>query len=143
MKYSIILPTYNEKENIAIVMWLIIDTMKKRDYEIIVVDDSNDSATDKVAARIKEEYPNTEIKIEKRKKKLGLGSAYKHAAGIVTGDFVVIMDTDLSHNPRAILDLIAEQERTNTDIVIGTRYAGDKSGVDGWPTGRKVISMVA
>lgn len=83
------------------------------------------------------------IRLLERPGKLGLGSAYLHAlAHASESQFTVILDADLSHNPRAIADMYAKMQETQADIVTGTRYA--KGGaVAGWPFSRIVISSVA
>ena len=66
-----------------------------------------------------------------RAKKLGLGTAYVHGIKHATGNFIIIMDADLSHHPKFIPEFILKQKEGNFDVVTGTRYAGD-GGVNGW-----------
>lgn len=77
-----------------------------------------------------------------REKKLGLGTAYIHGIKHATGNFVLILDADLSHHPKYIPQFIELQKRENLDIVSGTRYRGD-GGVYGWDFKRKLISRGA
>lgn len=85
-----------------------------------------------------------------REKKLGLGTAYIHGLEHSKGDFVIIMDADLSHHPKFIPQFIQKQEETGSDIVTGTRYAvshplsgAASGGVHGWDFKRKFISRGA
>lgn len=82
------------------------------------------------------------IQLRPRAGKLGLGTAYVHGLQYATGDFVVIMDADLSHHPKYLPDFIAKQAATGADVVTGTRY-GPGGGVFGWNFKRKLISRGA
>ena len=75
-------------------------------------------------------------KLRPRAGKLGLGTAYKHGLQHASGEFVIIMDADLSHHPKYIGAMIAEQRARGCDIVTGTRYRAG-GGVDGWGWWRK------
>uniref|UniRef100_A0A061QXY0 Dolichol-phosphate mannosyltransferase subunit 1 n=1 Tax=Tetraselmis sp. GSL018 TaxID=582737 RepID=A0A061QXY0_9CHLO len=143
-KFSVILPTYNERENIALVTCLLVKTFKKSgiDYEIVVVDDNSPDGTQDVVKRLQQAYGEDRILLRPRAGKLGLGSAYMHGLRHASGDFVVIMDADLSHHPKYIPDMIRKQQETGCDIVSGTRYVG-KGGVYGWGFLRKLTSRGA
>ncbi|KAI0989674.1 hypothetical protein GJ496_004232 [Pomphorhynchus laevis] len=144
IKYSIIMPTYNEKENIPVVIWLINDIMTKSgfDYEVIVVDDSSPDDTAQEVKKMQAIVGASKLVLCSRPSKLGLGTAYVHGLKYTKGDFVIIMDADLSHNPKFIPDMIRKQKETNCDIITGTRYVGN-GGVNGWNLKRKVISCTA
>ncbi|GAB66687.1 dolichyl-phosphate b-D-mannosyltransferase [Plasmodium cynomolgi strain B] len=143
-KYSIILPTYNEKDNLPYVIYMIIKELKKKniDFEIIVVDDNSEDKTGDVCKKLQSIFEEEKIVLLERKKKLGLGSAYMDALKIVSGNFVIIMDADLSHHPKYIYDFITKQKETNCDIVTGTRY-NKQGGISGWSFKRVIISRVA
>jgi dolichol-phosphate mannosyltransferase len=143
-KYSIILPTYNEKENLPLIVWLIVKYLNESElnFEVIVVDDNSPDGTTQVAKELQKLYGAEKLIVTGREKKLGLGSAYIHGIEFATGDFVVIMDADLSHHPKFILDFIKKQKEKDYDIVTGTRYAGE-GGVHGWNLKRKTISRGA
>ena len=81
-------------------------------------------------------------KLRPRAGKLGLGTAYKHGLQHASGEFVIIMDADLSHHPKYIGAMIAEQRARGCDIVTGTRYRAG-GGVDGWGWWRKAVSSGA
>jgi len=143
-KYSVLLPTYNERENLPIIVWLLVKyfTEADIDFEIIVIDDGSPDGTLEVGTQLEKIYGADRIVLRPRAKKLGLGTAYIHGIKHATGNFVIIMDADLSHHPKFIPQMIAKQEEGGYDLVSGTRYAGD-GGVNGWDLKRKVISRGA
>ena len=163
-KYSVLLPTYNERDNLPIIVWLLVKyfTEADIDYEIIVIDDGSPDGTLDVAKQLEAIYGSDRIVLRPRAKKLGLGTAYVHGMKHATGNFIVIMDADLSHHPKFIPEFIKKQKvnREETwnnmmltdkicfiqegdyDLVSGTRYAGD-GGVNGWDLKRKTISRGA
>jgi len=143
-KYSILLPTYNEVENLPIIIWLIVKYMTKSgyDYEIIIIDDGSPDGTLEAAEQLQKIYGESKIVLRPREKKLGLGTAYIHGIKHATGNFIIIMDADLSHHPKHIPEFINLQESKNYDVVTGTRYVGD-GGVHGWDFKRKLISRGA
>ncbi|XP_015926666.2 dolichol-phosphate mannosyltransferase subunit 1 [Parasteatoda tepidariorum] len=143
-KYSILLPTYNERENLPIIVWLIVKYMNEGhiDFEIIIIDDGSPDGTQEAAKQLEKIYGSDKIVLKPREKKLGLGTAYIHGIKHATGDFIVIMDADLSHHPKYILDFIKKQKEADYDLVSGTRYSGS-GGVNGWDFKRKLISRGA
>ncbi|KAH7636864.1 dolichol-phosphate mannosyltransferase-like protein [Dermatophagoides farinae] len=140
--YTILLPTYNESENLPIIVWLIIKYVKDYRYEIIIIDDNSPDGTLDVAKQLQTIYGDDKIVLKPRKAKLGLGTAYLHGLKFARGKFIIIMDADLSHHPKFIPRFIEKQRETNSHIVTGTRYAGD-GGVYGWDFKRKLISRGA
>ncbi|XP_017482737.1 PREDICTED: probable dolichol-phosphate mannosyltransferase [Rhagoletis zephyria] len=143
-KYSILLPTYNEKENLPIIVWLIVKYLSESGYkyEVIVIDDGSPDGTLDVAKDLQKIYGEETIVLRPRASKLGLGTAYIHGIKHATGDFIIIMDADLSHHPKFIPKFIELQTKEDYDIVSGTRYSGD-GGVFGWDFKRKLISRGA
>ena len=136
-KTIVIIPTYNEKDNIKI----IIDEIFKynENVSILFVDDNSPDGT---SIEI-EKYNDKRINIIKREKKLGLGSAYiKGFQWAITNgfDYVVQMDADLSHNPADIINIISYTD--NYDLVIGSRYVNGISIVN-WPLSRLILSYCA
>lgn len=109
--------------------------------EIVIVDDNSPDGTQDVVAQLQKIYPG-KIKLHARPGKLGLGSAYIDGLGQCTGEFVILMDADLSHHPKVIPEFIKKQRETGADIVTGTRYA-QNGGVYGWDLSRKLTSRVA
>ncbi|KAL8996825.1 MAG: hypothetical protein Q9188_006474 [Gyalolechia gomerana] len=144
-KYTVILPTYNERRNLPIIVWLLNRTFTENnlDYEIIIVDDASPDGTLEIATQLQRLYTPQRILLRPRPGKLGLGTAYVHGLRSATGTFVIIMDADFSHHPKFIPQFIAAQKRTNCDIVTGTRYSGAGAGVYGWDLKRKMVSRGA
>ncbi|GAO46592.1 hypothetical protein G7K_0819-t1 [Saitoella complicata NRRL Y-17804] len=143
-KYSVILPTYNERRNLPIITWLLAKTFNDNgiNWELIIVDDNSPDGTQEVAKQLEKVYGSDKILLKPRAGKLGLGTAYIHGLQYCTGNFVIIMDADFSHHPKYIPKFIQLQKAKKLDIVTGTRYAGD-GGVYGWDLKRKTISRGA
>jgi len=143
---SIIIPTYNESENIIQVLKSIGDHLPKDiATEAIVVDDNSPDGTGKVV----EDYINDTqnkvgytVDVIHRKTKSGLSSAILDGIQHSSGETVVVMDSDFSHPPKIIPRLIEEIKISKYDIVIASRYTqGGK--VSGWSAKRKLISKTA
>lgn len=143
MLYSIILPTYNERDNLPLITQFLHDTFAdaKLEYEIVVVDDSSPDNTLEVAKSLQKVFGEDRIKIVSRPGKLGLGSAYSAGLKKSAGERVILMDADLSHHPKFIPRMIEvmDDPRRRVDIVSGTRYRRG-GGVAGWDTYRKLTS---
>ncbi|KIM39147.1 glycosyltransferase family 2 protein [Hebeloma cylindrosporum] len=153
-KYSVILPTYNERKNLPVIVWLLAKTFTENqlEWEVIVVDDNSPDGTQEVAKQLAKVYGEDKIVLKPRAGKLGLGTAYIHGLNFVTGDFVIIMDADFSHHPKFIPQFIRLQKAHNLDIVTGTRYRSTSTpytseskpgGVHGWDFKRKLVSRGA
>ena len=144
MLYSIILPTYNERENLPIIFYLIHKclTEAKLDFEVVIVDDSSPDGTLSVAEAIQKSYGNKYVSIVSRAGKLGLGTAYVAGLKVAKGERIILMDADLSHHPKFIPQMIKLMDADNVDIVTGTRYLPG-GGVAGWDMKRKLVSKGA
>ena len=142
--YSVLLPTYNERDNLPIIIWLLVKYLDEAKllYEIIIIDDASPDGTLEVAKKLQTIYGEDKIVLRPRAKKLGLGTAYIHGIKQAKGNYVVIMDADLSHHPKFIPDMVAKQKEADYDIVSGTRYALG-GGVNGWDFKRKLMSRTA
>lgn len=134
-KYSVLLPTYNERENLPLIVWLLEKTFREKcvapplslfallpcclpcplsahllthirschsslDFEVVIVEDNSPDGTLQVALDLQKLYGKQHIVILPRQGKLGLGSAYRDGLKMATGDFVFLMDADLSHHVR-------------------------------------------
>jgi len=143
-KYSVLLPVYNERENLPLMIAMLdkVFTENRLNFEIIVVEDSSPDNTYEVAKKLQETFGEAKMKILHRKGKLGLGSAYIDGLKLVTGEFVFIMDADMSHHPESIPTFIAKQKSGDYDVVTGSRYISG-GGVHGWDFKRKLISRGA
>lgn len=139
MEIGIVIPTYNERDNIERLVQAI--SALPYDIHITIVDDNSPDGTGEVADRLCREYPHVEVL--HRAAKGGRGSAciagFKRA--LARGvDYITEMDADFSHDPREIPDLLREMEKL--DMVIATRYAPG-SKIIGWPIGRRIFSKLA
>lgn len=143
-KLSIILPTYNERENLPLITWLLFKYLEPTGtiFEIIIIEDGSPDGTLGVAQQLQDIYGSDKIVILDRGKKLGLGTAYKAGLDLATGDYIILMDADLSHHPKYIPKFMQLASEKGYDIVTGTRYSGD-GGVYGWDFKRKFISCGA
>lgn len=139
--YNVILATYNEAENIDIVVKTIHSefTAMGKEYQIVIVDDGSPDGTYEKAESLSKVY---NIKLIRREKKLGLGTAYAEGLKVCVYDYVFIMDADLSHDPKHLPAFINTQKTRQCDIVFGTRY-GLGGGVYGWSFLRKMMSRGA
>ncbi|KAG8722105.1 dolichol-P-mannose synthesis [Ceratobasidium sp. 395] len=156
-KYSVILPTYNERKNLPVIVWLLAKTFTEHhiSWEIIIVDDASPDGTQDVARELQKVYGEDHVLLKPRAGKLGLGTAYIYGLNFCTGDFVIIMDADFSHHPKFIPEFIKLQQAHNLDIVTGTRYRSTSTpempggapvtpgGVHGWDLKRKLVSRGA
>ena len=138
----VVIPTYNEIENIEPLLRDII--LLQRDFDILVVDDNSPDGTSALVEKLIKEYPNN-IFLLKRTSKLGLGTAY--IAGFKWAlkrhyDFIFEMDADFSHNPNDLLRLYSACENENCDMAIGSRYVTGVNVVN-WPINRVLLSWGA
>ena len=138
-KSLVIIPTYNELENIPKLIPKILQ--KDEGIEVLIVDDNSPDGT---AAFVEEESKlNSRVHLIKRNAKLGLGTAYIEGFkfALKNGyDFIFEMDADFSHNPKELINFLREIE--SADLVLGSRY---KSGVNvvNWPMKRLLLSYFA
>ncbi|MCY3782070.1 MAG: polyprenol monophosphomannose synthase [Chloroflexi bacterium] len=143
-KLIVVLPTYNESENIVRIVPALFD-MAISYLHILVVDDNSPDGTGQLAEELagRSEYRGR-VNVLHRPNKEGLGPAYiqgfKHALAL-GADLVIQMDADLSHQPKYIPQLLERVE--NFDIVIGSRYAEGGSVDEGWGPLRKLLSWWA
>ena len=137
MRSIVVLPTYNERENIAPFLRALRDT--SADVDVLVVDDSSPDGTADLARSLGEELGG--IRVLERASKDGLGSAYRagFAQVIAEGyDVVVSMDADLSHDPAVLPEMLRLLD-DGADAVIGSRYVTG-GGTTDWPVRRQLLS---
>ena len=143
---SIIVPTYNESQNILKILKSIKENIPKGIYtETIVVDDNSPDGTGKIVdeyiSNIKKIAENT-IDIIHRKAKNGLSSAILNGIQSAKGETIVVMDSDFSHPPQIIPKLIESIKKYQCDIAVASRYI--KGGkIQGWSLKRKLMSKFA
>jgi dolichol-phosphate mannosyltransferase len=133
-RVSIILPSYNEKDNIAEAITRLETAMRKDLHEIIVVDDNSPDMTWKIVQDLK----HPKVKLIHRTDEKGLASALKRGVKEATGNIVVWMDCDLGLPPEDVPKLVVALD--NADVAIGSRYA--EGGKDNRAFVRRSLSMV-
>ena len=139
MKIIVIIPTYNEKENINEIIDAVLS--QHESLEILIVDDNSPDGTADMVKKLQEK--NSKIHLHQRAGKLGLGSAYREGYVIALekgADYIVQMDADFSHNPKYLLDMIAMKD--SADVIIGSRYIKGISVLN-WPLRRILLSYFA
>lgn len=143
---SVIIPTYNESQNITRMLDIVSSCLPpEANAEIVVVDDNSPDGTGKIAdeyARKSRDNGGCEIKIINRKDEKGLSSAILAGIRASSGESVVVMDSDFSHPPETITKMIEEMKKSDCDIVVASRYVKGGS-ITGWPFKRKLISKGA
>lgn len=142
MKLSLVIPTYNEKDNIQELIKKIQQEFNKNKIngEIIIVDDNSPDGTGKILDILKNKQKN--LKIIHREGKLGLSSAVLEGWKISNGEVLGVIDADLSHPTERIKDLFLAIENGEADFTIGSRYI--KGGkIEGWNLKRKLMSKTA
>ncbi len=140
---SIVLPTYNESQNITRMLDSIAEALPVDAHaEIIVVDDNSPDGTGDIASRHKVSNKKLSIQVIKRPCKLGLSSAILAGVQSAAGQIVVVMDGDFSHPPHTIPKMVEELKDSKYDIVVASRYIKGGS-VIGWPFKRRLMSKGA
>ncbi len=138
----VIIPTYNEKENIEKIIRATFS--QKKSFDILVVDDSSPDGTADIVRRIQDEFPKS-LYLEVRKEKNGLGRAYIHGfkwALARSYEYIIEMDADFSHNPKDLVRLYEKCVRDGADASIGSRYSRGVNVVN-WPMRRVLLSYFA
>ena len=138
----VIIPTYNEKENIENIIRAVLGLEKE--FHILIVEDNSPDGTADIVRRLQKEFPEQLFMIE-RKGKLGLGTAY--IAGFKWSierkyDYIFEMDADFSHNPNDLPRLYKACHDEGGDVAIGSRYISGVNVVN-WPMGRVLMSYFA
>ena len=137
-KALVIIPTYNEAENIKKVIEA---SIREKTFDVLVVDDSSPDGTSSIVKEFIKSYPK-KIFLEVRKNKDGLGRAYVHGfkwAIKKKYDYIFEMDADFSHNPSELITMLEYLKKGN-DMVIGSRYIKGINVVN-WPLGRILLSL--
>jgi dolichol-phosphate mannosyltransferase len=135
----VVIPTYNEKENISNILHAIFNL--RQDFHVLVVDDSSPDGTAEIVKDLQQKFPG-QLFLEERKGKLGLGTAYIHGFkwGTAKGySFIFEMDADFSHNPNDLPRLYDACKNGGADVAIGSRYVKN-GGVVNWPWDRVALS---
>jgi dolichol-phosphate mannosyltransferase len=138
----VIIPTYNEKENIQKIIRAVFGLMKQ--FDVLVIDDNSQDGTADLVNQLMPQYPN-HLFMEQREGKLGLGTAYIHGfkwALARNYEYIFEMDADFSHNPEDLQHLYNACKNGGADLAIGSRYITGVNVVN-WPMGRVMMSYFA
>lgn len=138
----VIIPTYNEKENIENIIRTVFAL--PQEFHILIVDDASPDGTSEIVHRLMSEFPN-QLFIEEREGKLGLGTAYIHGFKWALSrdyEYIFEMDADFSHNPEDLPRLYNACAKEGYDVAIGSRYCSGVNVVN-WPIGRVLMSYFA
>ena len=141
MRKLVIIPTYNEKENISAMIDKVFSLPEP--FELLVIDDGSPDGTAEIVRQRRKEFPET-LHLLERSGKQGLGTAYLTGFrwGLDNGfDYICEMDCDFSHNPDDLLRLTAELE-AGADVAVGSRYSKGVTVVN-WPMSRLLMSYCA
>ena len=139
----VIVPTYNEKENIEAVIRAVFQ--EKKIFHILVVDDNSPDGTSIIVDKLITEF-SEQLFIEKREGKNGLGTAYIHGfkwALAKDYKFVIEMDADFSHNPKDLIRLYNACAKEDADVSVGSRYVNNTVNVVNWDIKRLLLSYFA
>jgi len=139
----VIIPSYNEKENIENIIRTTFS--QKKAFDILVVDDNSPDGTATIVKQLQKEFKN-QLFLEERQEKKGLGSAYIHGftwALERTYAYIIEMDADFSHNPKDLVRLYNACAEGDSDISIGSRYINNEVNVVNWDMKRLLLSYFA
>lgn len=139
MKTTIVLPTFNEAENLPKIVEAIL-SHRNPIFNLLIVDDNSPDGTGDIADQLAAKYPE-QIKVLHRKDKRGLASAYIEGFKIALengADAIGQMDSDFSHDPQKLPEMVAALE--HADLVVGSRYTQGGSVDIEWPLWRKFLS---
>lgn len=137
----VIIPTYNEKENIEKIIRKVFSL--SHPFHILIVDDGSPDGTAQIVKSLRQEYPEA-LHIQERKGKMGLGTAYIHGFKWALNrpyEFIFEMDADFSHNPEDLIHLL-NACKNGSDVAIGSRYIKGVNVVN-WPMSRVLMSYFA
>ncbi len=132
----VVTPTYNEKDNLKELVERVF-ALGIPDLKMVVVDDNSPDGTAELAEEFAKKYP---VRVIRRERKMGLGTAYAAAFQEISKekpDFVIQMDADLSHDPKVIPALL--EKIKNHDVVLGSRYIAG-GGIENWDFTRQLVS---
>lgn len=142
----VIIPTFNEQENITLLIDAVFSLPK--DFDLLIVDDNSPDGTAEIVKDLQKNYntaSSTRIHLMQRPGKLGLGTAYIEGFryAIQHGyEYILEMDADFSHNPKDLVSLYLSCSEGGNDLSIGSRYATGVNVVN-WPMGRVLLSFFA
>jgi dolichol-phosphate mannosyltransferase len=141
-KAIVIIPTYNEKENIETVIRKVFSLSVP--FDVLIIDDGSPDGTANIVKDLQLEYPDR-LFLEQRSGKLGLGTAYIHGFKYAIAknyEYICEMDADMSHNPEDLVKLYKSCAEQGYDLAIGSRYVNGITVIN-WPMSRVLMSYYA
>tara|TARA_Y100000766_G_scaffold119606_1_gene102696 strand:+ start:4070 stop:4795 length:726 start_codon:yes stop_codon:yes gene_type:complete len=138
----IIIPTYNEIDNIEEILRVVFDLDKV--YHVLIVDDGSPDGTADLVKKMQNEFPQ-QLHIEERSGKLGLGTAYIYGFKWALErdyNYIIEMDADFSHPPNSLIELYNACVKDGADLSVGSRYVSGVNVVN-WPMSRVLMSYFA
>ena len=139
----VIIPTYNEKENVAAIIEAVLALPHQ--FDVLIIDDNSPDGTASIVKSKQAEHPGR-VHLVERSGKLGLGTAYiagfKWALERKNYNYIFEMDADFSHNPKDLLELYKACAVDGADMAVGSRYVSGVNVVN-WPMGRVLMSYFA
>ena len=135
---SVVVPTYNEAENVGTLVERVTTALSGMDFEVLFIDDSTDG-TERVIAELTRSAPR--LRIVHRTDRRGLASAVADGIALATGDVICVLDADLQHPPEAMRALTDALERTQADLAIASRYI--PGGSYDFTLARRIVSRIA
>ena len=142
LKAIVVIPTYNEIENIDHIIHAVFSL--QTEFHILIVDDNSPDGTSKRVEDLQQQYKE-KLFLSVRTKKSGLGTAYVHGFkwALLQGyEYIFEMDADFSHNPQDLERLLFACEKEQADVAIGSRYSTGVNVVN-WPLNRVLMSYFA
>jgi dolichol-phosphate mannosyltransferase len=139
----VIIPTYNEKENIEAIIRAVFS--QKKPFHILIVDDNSPDGTFEIVTRLISEFPEC-LFLEKRLEKNGIGTAYIHGfkwAIRNNYEYIIEMDADFSHDPKDLIRLYNACANDGADVSVGSRYVNNQVNVVNWDIKRLLLSYFA
>ncbi len=139
----VIIPTYNEKENVETIIRATFN--QKKEFHVLIVDDNSPDGTSEIVKNLILEFPNR-LFLEKRLSKNGLGTAYIHGfkwAIAKKYPYIIEMDADFSHNPKDLIRLYNACKKQGGDVSVGSRYVNNQVNVVNWNMKRLLLSYFA
>ncbi len=135
---TLIIPTFNERDNIVPLLERIHQALSNYNYKVLLIDDDSKDGTSEIAKSLSSKYP---VEVIVRKDKRGLASAVVDGINLTTDSILGVMDADLQHPPEVLPDLI-EAINDGAGVVIASRYVKG-GGCEGWSLSRRIVSKVA
>ena len=142
MEKLVLIPTYNEKENITNILTAVFGL--QQNFHVLVIDDGSPDGTAEIVKELQAKYPD-QLFLEERSGKQGLGTAYIHGFrwALARGyNFIFEIDADFSHNPNDLPRLYDACKKEGADVAVGSRYVSE-GGVINWPWDRIALSKGA